>query len=223
MALNFGLRIQQQTYRRYYHNVLAYYRRPAVHLYLNAVLSLFAIAFFGWFALRPTAKTITSLIKEIEEYRQINQKLDSKIQSLSRAQAAFLQAKPYFPLLDQALPAAPESAVFLRQIEVLAFQHSVALSALSIDSVVLKTTGADTVNKEKTDSKEGLLKDKTLKFSVSCQGNYQNVKAFLNELERLIRFVHLSKVSLAKDSDSGGSSGPDVIVAVRGEIYYQAE
>ena len=74
--------------QRYAQNLNRYYRMSAVRVSLTLVLSLFVMAIFIVFALRPTIVTIVTL-KTIAESEKTLQQLSVKMTNLQKASVQF--------------------------------------------------------------------------------------------------------------------------------------
>jgi type IV pilus assembly protein PilO len=189
MALSLG---STHQYRRYFTDITALYQKKKYRTYAGLILTLFTIAFFAFFAIRPTLVTIASLMKEIEDKGMIAQKLEEKIDALSQARSQYSALSDELPLIEEALPQKSKPSLFVRQIETLTSQNGLFLQSIQISQVPL-------LGKEETSkTPETKIKEKglsSLKFSFSVSGNYQNLKSFLKDLEDLRRIVTLSSFS----------------------------
>src|SRR3989344_6030356 len=114
----FDYREEYQRYQRYYLNLQRFYRQPVARVSIFVVISFMTVSFFSVFAIRPTLVTISSLIREIEDKREINSQLDQKVADLSRVQAEYIQAKADVPRVWRAMPDRPEGAGLIWEVEV---------------------------------------------------------------------------------------------------------
>ena len=55
--------------------LLSFYHRPVAQVSLELFLSVATVVFFAVFAIRPTLVTMSNLIKELEDKRQLDQQL----------------------------------------------------------------------------------------------------------------------------------------------------
>ncbi len=84
-------------------NLQQFYEKPVTRVSLELFLSLTTVIFFALFALRPTLNTMSSLVREIEEKRVVDQELSKKIAALSTAQSDYYTYKSRFPVLATAV------------------------------------------------------------------------------------------------------------------------
>jgi len=170
-------------YRRYFVGVGRLYKKKKARVYTGIIFSLLMIAFFGFFAIRPTLITISGLLKEIKDKKELVNQMDQKIDNLTNAQANYSQIKNNLYLVDQSLPQDPTLSVLIKQLEVLAQRSSV-----SLDSVRFSKTNLQ----GKVEKKE----KQTVSFSLALSGNYQNLKQFLNSLDTLRRVISVESFAL---------------------------
>jgi len=89
-------------------------------MFLEIILSASTIAFFSFFALRPTAVTIAELIRDVREKEEIANKMDEKIQNLGKAHLAFDSEGASIGQVEFSVPSNPQPETLVRQIEALA-------------------------------------------------------------------------------------------------------
>lgn len=126
-------------YKTFFLNMLSQYREHNDwKAYLEILLSLGTISIFSIFALRPTVLTIAELIKQIDEKQTTLQRMDDKIQNLSKAQILYDSQRGNITLLEQtAVPKSINADVFARQIEGLSLKHQVVISSFSLGESVM--------------------------------------------------------------------------------------
>jgi len=141
-------------------------------MFLEIILSLVTISFFGIFALRPTFLTISTLLKEINSKKDTVAKMDTKIKNLQTAQNILNQESLRIPIVELSIPILPQPQTFVHQIEGSASIAQVQILGIRIDETLLK--GA------------ALIDDQSMMgFSVSATGSFQNLFSFLKNLENL--------------------------------------
>ena len=192
-------------YRKFFLDIYrVYYQKPEVKAFLEIILTLLVLAFFGAFALRPTILTIIDLLQQIESKEETITTLDQKIQSLSQAQVVFAQEAQNISLLDTAVPDTPLPEDLTRQIEGLAQQNSVAVLGLSIGEVTL--IGEDEREVRKSTELAPLPQSaKELNFTISLTGNYQSLTSFLGSIQNLRRPIKIDSLSLNSSETETGS------------------
>lgn len=196
-------KVDYRQYRRYFVNLQSLYQKPEVKVYLGLTLSLFAVAFFGLFALRPTLITIINLTRELQEKKEVNQKLQEKINNLNQAQANYSQITNSLTLVDQALPPNPVLSQVVLQIEILAQRSNLAIRSIDFESVDLKG-GKPTPKNE-------------LVFNLSLTGNFEDLKTFLNSLENVRRIITVDSFNFTQSQSQEMKS---LTLNISGKAYY---
>jgi len=212
MALS--LETERHRYRRYFTNVTALYQKKQVRTYTGLILSLLTVAFFSFFAIRPTLITIASLVKEIEDKQMVAQKLQEKINAITVAQAEYAAVSSDFPLIEEALPQEPNLPILIRQLETLTVQNGATLRTIQFSQVNLRGK----LVSEPDSVKKGEVSKVT--FSLSASGSYQSLKSFLQSLEDLRRFVVISSFAFKTGEEEEGQL---LILSVTGDAYYLSQ
>lgn len=163
-------------------------------MFLEILLSLTTISFFSLFALRPTALTISQLLKDIKMKEGTVAKMEQKIENLETAQLLLENENARLPIINSAVPNSPKPDVFSRQIEALASKNSVTILGISIgETVLLGKPLTQKVSKEFTPLPQDSL---GMDFTVNAKGSYQNLFTFLKEIENLRLPVLIDSVGL---------------------------
>jgi hypothetical protein len=184
MAL--GWRKEYIRYKSYFLNISRIYKeREDLKIFLEIILSLVAISFFGLFAIRPTFLTIAQLIKDIKNKEETIVKMDLKIGNLQTAQKVLEEEAGKISVLDSSIPTIPQPDIFVRQIEGLALENSVTIMGIAINGIVIK--GNQTPNTDQKSNEVSPLPDGAngMGFSLSTTGNYQNLVSFIEKCQLL--------------------------------------
>lgn len=210
----------RKSYRRYKSFFLDIYniykRRPDVKMFLEIILSLITIAAFAAFALRPTVLTITQLLEEIEAKEETIEKMDTKIRNLQTAQNIYSQEQARLALLDQAVPENPSPETFVRQIEGLASTRNVSVLGMSVGEVVL--VGPVEEKKRSSSDNEPLPQSANeVSFSVSVQGDYQQLSTFFSDLNNLRRPLKIDSINF---NSAETEEGQTLVLVVQGRVPY---
>jgi len=190
----------RRQYHRFYTNVTRLYQQKKIRAYTELVLSVLTISFFLFFAIKPTAVTISGLVKEIEDQRLVAEKLQQKINDLGTARKEYLTIKTDLPLVDQALPPESQTILLARQLEALTRRTAVTINGLSFGQAAIKQV--------KTEPEL-----QTIDFNLTVTGEYQNLKSFLQSLESLTRMTSMDGFGFQKKSE-------DLILHLTGQAYY---
>ncbi|MEK7127262.1 MAG: type 4a pilus biogenesis protein PilO, partial [Patescibacteria group bacterium] len=179
MALDY--RSEYQRYKRYYTYLGPVLKNPIFRAYFTVVMSIFTVAIFVAFAIRPTIATIAGLTRQIEDKQGLNRRLDEKINSLSALQNDYQVAEKDLPLVFTALPTDPSVSQAIIFLEKTATASGINLSKVSVAK-------AD-YGKNSTVSAE--LVPVTLTFS----GSFDSVKNFFKQVLNLPRLFSPAEIS----------------------------
>lgn len=218
MAL--GWRKGYRRYRSFFLDIYnVYKRRPDLKMFLEIILSLITISAFAAFALRPTALTIVQLLEEIEAKEDTIQRMDTKIANLQAAQAIYNQEQARIVLLDQAVPEEPTPESFVRQIEGLASSRGVGVLGMSIGELVL--VGEEKERRRGSSEAAPLPQNAgEVSFSISTQGNYQQLDTFFNDLSNLRRPLKIDSVNF---NSAQTEEGQALVLVIQGRVPYLRE
>lgn len=201
MALNW--RTEYHRYQKYFVKFGGLYQRKKPRTYTGIVLSILTVVFFLFFAIKPTLVTITGLVKEIKDQKEVTEKLQDKINSLNQAQMEYNLIEANLYLVDQALPKDPRVSVLIKEIEALARQSSVTLDSFRVDKAQLKGEAPSG-----TSAPVG--------FYLSVSGEYQNLKNFLNSLSSLRRVALVKSFTFKSTKTESQLLG----LTLNAEAYY---
>jgi Tfp pilus assembly protein PilO len=177
-------------YRRYFNDIRRFYQQKKVKVYTEIVLSIFTTAFFLFFAIKPTLITITGLIKEIKDKKEVTQKLEEKINNLNIAQEEYFSIQDDLYLVDQALPIEPKISLLIKQIEKLASTTGVSIEAIQYSPLDIK---GDTVRNDIQD----------IEFKIVANGDYQKLKNFLSSLNNFRRIFRIDSFGFRASQKEG--------------------
>ncbi len=170
-----------------------FYDNPVAKVSLELFLSIGLVVFLAIFAIKPTLLTMTDLISEIEDKKDLNEQLEKKIAALSTAQNEYLQVEPKLSLLDQAIPQEPELIRTLKLIEKLATEHSVVIDGIAIAEIPAEESGAIVDNSQKQLTSSPM--------SISLAGDYLSIRNFSQALQDNRRTFSIESVTFSMDQD----------------------
>lgn len=175
-------------YRQYASGVTILYKKKKTRVYTGIILSIFTVAFFGFFAIRPTLVTIGGLLKEIKDKREIVAEMDQKIDDLNQAQTNYNQIRDDLYLVEESLPLDPDLPILIKQLESLA-----RLSSVVIESVRFEKTNLQ----GEIEIEEG----QAVGFSITVMGSYENLKEFLNSIDTLRRIISVESFGFTSKTE----------------------
>lgn len=160
-----------------------FYDKPVARVSTSLILSILCVTFFAFAAIRPTLQTMADLIKQIEQKREVDQKLTVKINALSTAQKELSEKEETVKsVLGLAVPSTPQFNELLRVLEKLASEHSVLLVAFTTAAVPVERTPLDVPG-----TKAPTLE--SIEFSLAFEGSYEQLAATLQDIQNLKRIM----------------------------------
>ncbi len=203
--------------QRYAQNLNRYYRMSAVRVSLTLVLSLFVMAIFIVFALRPTIVTIVTLKKTIAESEKTLQQLSVKMTNLQKASVQFELLKPVLPMLNTTIPNnGAEYSPLTTAIEILARQTGTQLKSESLGPTLLFSR----IISPFIPSKDQSVVE--LPFTARVIGSYPNVSAFLMKLLSMERIVVIESVTITREAGAKDINA-SIALNISGSAYYLAD
>lgn len=208
------MKLPTQQYSR---DLRKYYRLPSVQVSLTLVLSLFVMAAFIIFALRPTIVAIVTLRATIVESRATLQQLDNKVTNLERASTQLDAVKPLLPAINMSIPNNGASYSPLSvSVEKLAESSGTVLESETLGSTLLFSRLLTPFAPSKNQSVVALP------FTVRVTGTYQGVLTFLTNLLSMERLIMIDSITLTKEA-AARTVVPTVSLNINGSAYYMAD
>lgn len=203
--------------QRYSQDLRKYYRLPAVQVSLALVLSVFVMAIFITFALRPTILSIVTLQKTIEESKKTLTQLDAKVKSLQVASTQLEELKPSLSVINASIP--NEGALYsplTQALESLAIQSGVKIESESLGPTLLFSR---ILSPFKPDKKQSVV---ALTFTARVTGDYPAINVFLKSLLTMERIVSLETATITREAGNKSTSA-GVSLNLSGQAYYLAD
>lgn len=179
--------------------------------YTMLALSLFTIAFFGYFAIRPTLLTVVSLQQEISQSKNIDEKLAAKIEALDKANRLLDTYRDKQFLLREAMPQSPNIAQLMSVIERKASESRVQVGNLQVRSISLTgeemsiaaTTSANLTQAVVDTNKPANTAPQEIKFQFNVIGSDTAIINFIKQLNETRRIVVVDNVAIRTKEGSG--------------------
>lgn len=163
-----------------YFPVLPYLNQERSQKFFGIVLTLFALSFFGFFAINPTISTILKLQKELSDNEFILSQLDSKIKNISKLREEYVSLHNNLPTVTDAIALQPDVHLLFAQIQSIARESNVAIKKLqNFEVEVLKNDK----RKEK--------KYYAYSFSIAGNGSFENISNFISAITNMQRIVDI--------------------------------
>jgi Tfp pilus assembly protein PilO len=210
MALDYKSSLSR--YRRYLQLVQS---RPLWAASLWVILSLVLLIVLLVLALRPTLVTISSLMGQIKQQKEISRQLEEKISKVEEALAGMDAVSEKIPLLDEMLPDTPNWSNLAADLERMATESGLVLESVTIEKIPMAPVEKTTDNNEDISRlPAGVL---PVKFIFAASGEYTQMRQMLSELENLRRVLILSSVKIDTTKDGG------LRLLIKGEAGYIPE
>ena len=180
------------SYRK---NLANLYKKPAAQVSMALILTIFAIIFFGIFAIRPTLATIVELNKRIDDQKIVVEKLEKKATALATAQSEYLLIEEKIPLIDAAIPKTQSLDTLLTQIEGIAATLNAPIDSIQVDEISFP--------EELVDEKDvGIVLDLPLNITISS--TFMDIKEFMVLLSKIKRLVSVESISFSSETVEDG-------------------
>lgn len=207
-------------YNNYLNNVQRYYERePLVRASLQLLLSVFAVVFFSFVAIRPTLTTITTLLKKIEDQKIADGKLTTKLTQLAEAQQFLSDTGEELTTLSAiAIPSEPNIKRLSQEIELSANQSGVLITQLTFEPTPLvgsKSTliAIGSAKMQTTDPKQFVF------FNLTVGGGQAELVDFLDKVGRLDRVITITDLVFSKPQ-AGSKVNLPLTASIKGTAYY---
>lgn len=154
---------------------------------LYIIFTIAAVSIFGFFAINPTISTLSSLNKQLDDTKALNDALKRKIDAISELRSEYENNKQLVDTVSNTIPFSPEIPRLARKLEKLAQADSVQLSQLNFGSIELYPAG----------KKDASLYSFTL--SIDIKGSErQKVTTFINDMIIIDRLVTIDSITIEK-------------------------
>lgn len=173
--------------------------------FTSIVLTLIALSFFGIFAISPTISTIARLQKEVSDSNFTEEQLKQKITNLSTLGQEYQRIQQDIPYVLFAIPQDPQISTLVAQIQALSQQSNIQLNGL-------QTLQVEVATQNKTQKKYSAFS-----FSVSAEGQYENIISFIESLKNMQRITSLDTIALNKKTDQNKT----IQLSIKGTAYFK--
>jgi len=190
-------------YRRYYSLITPFIATEKARAYTMLTLSLFAMSFFGIFAINPTLTTIAELRKKVEDAELVQRQLQNKISNLSQLQKTYPTIEHEVPIIFDALPPLGRAANLLGKVNALAARYNIAFTSLQVQRVPLDSS----------------KRNEATQFSITMSGtgSYENIYSLLRNLSTLDRIITIEQLTITKGTSEAKTR--QLTFSLRGTAY----
>lgn len=195
----------KSIYSGYFTYIKPVVRLPIVRTYGTAIFTIFIMAIFVSFAIKPTVETILVLQKKLENSNQVLEQIKIKAENLSLGKQNYQDLDPSVKgRIQSAIPDTVELKTLIQTLEGVARKYEASVSALQILPQTLET---------KQENKVGMVSE--IDFIFNIEGDYRNLISILQDFQTSSRLVSIDKLILTKISE-----GPGVIMSISGKALY---
>ncbi len=172
-----------------------YKNKEEVWRYGELTITLLAIAFFVVFAIRPTVRAISTLLSEIENKKELSQKMGKKINQVIAAQTNFASIQGEIAYLDEAYPQLPQLAKGGAQLVGLGLEKGLIVDSVTFSEVKFFSSKVTRPASSKDQATTGVS------YSASFSGDYEAIKLFLDDLLKVRRVFVVDGYSISVSED----------------------
>lgn len=182
--------------------------------YIEVAATFILIAVFLFFAIKPTALAISSLLGEIKSKELASQKMRSKIGNIIQAQDSFSQAQEKYSILESGFPSNPHF-----------YQAAINFSSVSKQSSInIKQLNFDlTSSNNKDQKKDNPSLTQSYQINLSANSQYQQSLLLIRELINNRRLIDISSIRFSQPdkNQTDENLGPGYInLNINSNLYY---
>lgn len=157
--------------------------------YFYIALTLFAVSFFGYFAISPTLNTVTNLNRQYEDNQLIYDALTLKLKNLRNLDNQFVNLQNILPQIDSAIPKNTQIPKLTRQLENLAVRENVEIIDLSFNTVDLYPYS-------------DIIPIFSFLFTINVTGTRNEVESFMRTILRFDRIIGIERIETGRNQES---------------------
>jgi len=218
-SLRFTKNIEQSRRLKSFLN--QYRENEQIWAYTETTLTIFLIAVFVFFAIRPAVITVTGLLSEIKAKEELVLKIRKKINSVVQAQDSYSQVQSRHKILEAFLPDNPRYTHTAAQVQGVSQDSNLSISKINF-------TIKDGNQKSKNLSKTNIVQSNIIPvaFSTNTAAEYQDFLVFLNQLLKNRRLITPQTLSLSRPKDTRKENAPEegqILINLKGSSFFWNE
>jgi len=195
---------------------------PVISASVEVILTVFAVSFMMFLALRPTLKIVVELRRKIEDQTEVSQKLNAKVKALQLAQKSLTENTESLGLYKAAVPDGASLTAVSGRIEILAQESGVVIDVFRFGAVPMlgNSLSLDVKTRGPADKlSEGQIV--ILPIHISVEGNFTDIEKFVGGVEKMDRLLRVTSFSVEKRMGTSRKRGSYLLANIKGEIYYK--
>lgn len=185
----------EDTIKNKYFPTLPYLTPEGSQKFFGIVLTLCAVTFFGFFAIKPTVSTILKLQKELSDNQFVLNQLETKIKNLSELRGQYTNLQSDLPFITSAITIQPDVPILLAQIQAIAQTSNITIKKLQ--NFEIEILRGDTSQHKNYYS---------YSFAIGGNGSFENISKFLQTLTNMERVVNIDTFSINNITDQKSES-----------------
>lgn len=138
----------------------------------------------------PAIQHITKINREISDARIVKATLETKLANLDIARTNLEEVREDLFVLDLALPIGSDLTTYLKDLEKMAANSKLKISAVQFSDVPLSKPSIDISTQTKQ-----------IDYTITFEGSFPNFRKFLAKLESFIRTSDVNNISIIKDQE----------------------
>lgn len=171
-----------------------FYNNPIAKVSLELFLSVGTILFFALFAIRPTLLTMSDLIKEIDDKKELEKKLEQKVASLATAQTIYLNIEDRLGVVDESIPSQPNLIKTFKIVEKIASDQGISIDRMGLSEIPKEESPIVPFEMQER---------KVLSFNIVVIGDYPSLREFVETLRNSRRSFIINSVTFAIEDTRG--------------------
>ncbi len=168
-----------------YFPTLPYLTPERSQKFFGIVLTLCALSFFGFFAIRPTVSTILKLQKELADNQFVLNQLETKIRNLTELRKQYFNLQNDLPAITNAITTQPDAHLLFAQIQSIAQTSDITIKKLQNSEVEVLRNDNNTKKNYYSYS-----------FSIAGTGSFENIFKFIQTITNMERVVVIDVFSI---------------------------
>jgi len=178
-----------------YFPTLPYLTPERSQKFFGIVLTLCALAFFGFFAIKPTVSTILKLQRELSDNQFVLNQLETKIKNLTELRKQYFNLQSDLPIITSAITVQPDVHLLFAQIQSIAQTSNITIKKLqNFEVEVLRND-------------KGMGKNYySYSFAIAGSGSFENISRFAQTLTDMERIVNIDIFSINNITDQNRES-----------------
>lgn len=176
-----------------------------VKILLTPLIIVIAIIFAIWFVYPAYSNGVDGVKEKYAQLKSEESKfsgLESKSQNAEKLFSEISSLGADKDILYQFIPEAAKEEEVLDNINYLASASGVSISKFSISQPSANNQLMEDTNPDGSSSAPSFSLPKNIKASINLAGNYENIKSFLNKVDKFERYENFSKLQISQNLEN---------------------